>query len=148
MSRSRAKGTRWESAVVDYLRGAGVPHAERRASNGSKDRGDVAGIPGVVIEAKNAATVTLASWLDEAEAERVNDGAAVAVVWHHRRGKGSPGDGYVTMSGATLVRLLTDAGYIQARSPGPSATPASPEQPSSPASNASPPSSPEQPTAA
>jgi len=30
-----------------------------------------------------------------------------------RRGKASPADGYVTMTGATLVRLLTDAGYIR-----------------------------------
>ena len=113
MSASKSKGTRWESAIVEYLRASGVPHAERRALNGTKDRGDVAGIPGVVIEAKNAATVSLGAWLDEAEAERVNDGAAVAVVWHHRRGKRSPASGYVTMSGATLVELLVAAGYIR-----------------------------------
>lgn len=109
---ARAKGTRWESAIVDYLRTNGVPHAERRALNGSQDRGDVAGIPGLVIEGKNTARAELAGWLDEAEAERVNAGAAVAVVWHKRRGRASPGDGFVTMSGATLVRLLADAGYI------------------------------------
>jgi hypothetical protein len=99
---------------VDYLRTVGVPHAERRAGNGAADRGDIAGLPGVVIESKNAKTGTLAAWLDEAEAERINAGADLAVVWHHRRGRASPAQGYVTMSGATLVALLTAAGYIAA----------------------------------
>lgn len=111
---TNAKGTRWETKIVDYLRGAGVPHAERRARNGARDRGDVAGMPGVVVEAKSAARTELAAWLDEAEAERRNDSADIGVVWHHRRGKSSPADAYVTMTGATLVRLLTAAGYIAA----------------------------------
>jgi len=50
MSAARAKGTAWETAIVGYLRGRGAPHAERRALNGSNDRGDIAGIPGLVIE--------------------------------------------------------------------------------------------------
>jgi hypothetical protein len=112
VSRSRAKGTAWESAIVDYLRANGAPHAERRAMNGAKDRGDLAGLPGVVCEAKSAARLELGSWLAEAEAERDNDGAAIGFVWAKRRGKTSAGDGYVIMSGATLVALLKSAGYI------------------------------------
>jgi len=107
------KGPHWEARIVAYLREHGAPHAERRVMGGASDKGDVAGIPGVVIEAKNAAALSLAGWLDEAEAERVNARAELAVVWHHRRGKASPGDGYVTMSGATLVRLLAAAGYTK-----------------------------------
>ena len=118
MSRSRAKGTSWESAIVTYLRANGVPHAERRALNGSRDRGDLAGLPGVVCEAKSAARLELAVWLAEAEAERVNDGADIAFVWHKRRGKTSAADGYVTMTGATLVALLRAAGYIAEQTPG------------------------------
>jgi hypothetical protein len=117
MSASKRKGTAWESAIVDYLRANGVPHAERRAQNGAKDRGDIAGVPGVVFEAKSAARVELGPWLLEAEAERANDGADLAVVWHKRRGKTSAGDAYVTMSGATLVGLLRAAGYIAAPPP-------------------------------
>jgi hypothetical protein len=119
MSASKRKGTSWEGAIVDYLRGTGTPHAERRALGGAKDRGDIAGIPGVVIEAKSAARLELGSWLAEAEAERVNDGAALAVVWHKRRGKTSAGDGYVTMTGATLVQLLAAAGYVARPTDGP-----------------------------
>lgn len=112
MSASKRKGTAWESAIVDYLRANGAPHAERRALAGARDRGDIAGIPGVVVEAKSAARVELAAWLDEAEAERANDHADLAVVWHKRRGKTSPGAGFVTMSGDTLMRLLSAAGYV------------------------------------
>lgn len=112
MSRSRRLGTAWESAIVDYLRANGVPHAERRALAGSKDRGDIAGIPGLVIEGKSVASHTLAVWVDEANAERDNDGAMAGVVWVKRRGRTSPGKGYVVMDGATLLVLLRAAGLI------------------------------------
>lgn len=111
MSRSKAKGTAWETTVCDYLRALGWVHVERRALHGTSDRGDVAGIPGVVIEAKNEKTMALAGWVDEAEQERANDHAEYGVVWHHRRGKASPAAAYVTMSGDTFVRLLSAAGH-------------------------------------
>jgi hypothetical protein len=113
MSASKRKGTTWESAIVQFLRDNGVPHAERRALGGAKDRGDIAGIPGVAIEAKSAARIDLAGWIDEAEAERVNDGADVGVVWIKRRGKTSPGAGFVILTGDQLVQLLAAAGYIE-----------------------------------
>lgn len=112
MSASKRKGTGWETAVVQFLKENGVPHAERRALNGVKDRGDVAGIPGVVIECKNERAVTLAAYADEAMIEAENDGAPIGLAWIKRRGKVSPGAGYVLLDGYTLVRLLTEAGYI------------------------------------
>lgn len=115
MSRSRTKGTAWESALVDYLRANGAPHAERRALNGAKDRGDIAGVPGVVIEAKSAAKVELGVWVDEAETERVNDGAEVGAVWFKRRGYTSPARAYVAMDGETFVHLLAAAGYLASK---------------------------------
>lgn len=110
-NRSKAKGTSAESAIVEYLRNNGFPHTERRALAGSSDRGDIAGIPGVVIESKNCAKQELAAWLDEATAERGNDRADYGVVWHKRRGKGSPGSWFVTLDGATFVRMLQQLGY-------------------------------------
>jgi hypothetical protein len=95
MSAARRKGTTWESAIVAFLRENGVPHAERRALAGAKDRGDVAGIPGVTIEAKSAVRIDLAGWVDETEVERINDGAAVGLCWIKRRGKTSPAAGYI-----------------------------------------------------
>lgn len=107
MSASKGKGTAWETAIARYLADSGFPLAERRALAGAFDQGDIAGVP-VVIEAKNCARTELAAWVDEATSEAVNAGVDVGVVWHHRRGKGSPGEGFVTMSGATFVRLMRD----------------------------------------
>jgi Holliday junction resolvase len=79
MSASKRKGTGWESAVVQYLKENGVTQAERRALTGAKDRGDIAGIPGVVIECKNEARIDLASYANETEQERLNDGARIGI---------------------------------------------------------------------
>jgi hypothetical protein len=110
VNKSKSKGTAWESKIVDYLKPF-WPYVERRTLSGAKDRGDVAGIPGVVIEAKDCRTITLGAWLDEAEVEKVNDRAEVGVVWAKRRGKTDPGCGFVVMSGRQFVELLTAAGY-------------------------------------
>lgn len=117
MSASRRKGTNWESAIVDYLTANGATQTERRALCGTNDRGDIAGIPGLVIEAKNEKRIDLAGYVTEAEQERTNDGARIGLAWVKRRGKTSPGDAYVVMTGANLVRLLTDAGYIREPAP-------------------------------
>lgn len=111
MSASKAKGTRWESAIVGYLRGL-VPHVERRALSGVHDTGDIAGLPGVVIEAKDHREIRLAEFIDEAVREGDRANANVAVAWVKRRGKASPADGYVVMTGTQFVSLLIDAGYI------------------------------------
>lgn len=108
---SKARGTRWESDIVTYLAAHGFPHVERRTLSGAKDRGDIAGIPGVVIEAKSQNRHSFAEWLDEARAETENANADLGIVWAKRRGKGSPGEGYAVMDGRTLVWLLRSAGY-------------------------------------
>ena len=108
MSASKRKGTAAETAIVTYLRTMGFTHVERRALNGTQDRGDIAGIPGVVIEAKNCARQELAAWVQEAELERDNDNASLGAVWHKRRGKGHPADWFVTMSGQQFVTLLRE----------------------------------------
>jgi len=112
MSAGKQKGTRHESAIVTYLRSHGFPWADRVPLSGHHDRGDVTLGPGSpVIEAKNQARHSFAEWLDEATTEARNASAPFGVVWAHRRGKGSPGDGYVVMTGATFTDLLHAAGY-------------------------------------
>jgi hypothetical protein len=112
MSASKAKGTRHESAIVQFLREHGFTYADRVPLSGTKDRGDVTVGPGSpVIEAKNQARHSLAEWLDEANAEAVNARAPFGVVWAKRRGKGCVGDGYVVMDGHTFALLLREAGY-------------------------------------
>jgi Holliday junction resolvase len=108
MSQAKTKGTAAETAVIMYLRDHGFPDAERRALNGTQDRGDVAGVAGVCIEVKNQREFDLAQWLDEALREGRMAKAPVTVVWHKRRNKGSAGEWYVTMTGEQFTRLIHD----------------------------------------
>lgn len=108
MSRSKAKGTAAETAVVRFLQAAGFVQAERRTLGGTLDRGDIAGVPGVVVEVKNCARQELGAWVAEAERERDNDRASLGVVWHKRRGTTDPGRWFVTMSGAQFAALLRE----------------------------------------
>jgi hypothetical protein len=111
MSANKRKGTAWESSIVAFLREKGFTYAERRALSGALDKGDLAGVPGLVVEAKHVSRTDLSGWLDEAEQERDNAKADVGVVWMKRRGYTSPGRAYVVMSGDDLVWLLKAAGY-------------------------------------
>ena len=112
MTRSRATakqaGTAWETAIVRTLIEHGWPHAERRRLSGQYDRGDIAGIPGIVIEAKNTNRLELAAAVNEANVEALNANAHVGVAWFKRKGKTSPLDGYVVMSGDNFLRLLQE----------------------------------------
>lgn len=107
MSASRAKGTRFESLVVDYLRAHGYPHAERRALRGARDGGDIAGIPGWAIEAKACKQIDLAGWCDESERARRNTLTRYAAVVAKRRMR-PVGDAYVVMTLDQFVALLND----------------------------------------
>lgn len=115
MPRNRASakkaGTEWESEICRTLVEAGWLHAERRRLGGQYDKGDVAGIPGIVIEAKNEKTINLATSLNEAHVEKTNANAKHAVAWLKRRGRKSALGGYVVMDGDTFINLLKEAGY-------------------------------------
>lgn len=110
-NRNGQKGTAWESEIVRVLKEAGWPYVERRRLAGRYDRGDIAGIPGVVIEAKSAKKFDLSGWLDEATEERDNDNADFGVAWFKRVRKASAADGFVLMDGRTFMWLLTSAEY-------------------------------------
>jgi Holliday junction resolvase len=71
MTKSKARGTAAEREVVKYLQNW-WPAAERRALSGNKDKGDVAGIPGVVVEVKAAQRQELAAWKRETWIEMGN----------------------------------------------------------------------------
>ena len=53
-NKNKKAGTAWETLLCEYAREHGYPYAERRAQGGKNDRGDIAGIPGVVIEGAEA----------------------------------------------------------------------------------------------
>lgn len=111
MSKSKQKGTAAETAVVNWLIEKGRKHVERRSLNGSNDRGDIAGIPCVVLEVKNHATMKLPEWLRELDAEIINDRANTGVVIHKRRGTTNVGEWYATMTVEIWHKLLEEAGY-------------------------------------
>lgn len=85
---------------------------ERRALTGAKDRGDITGVRTVygrrvVVEVKDyGGRLEPGPWLNEAERERQNDGAAVGVVVAKRRGTTNPADQFALMRLADLAVLL------------------------------------------
>jgi len=111
MSKSKQKGTAAETAVVNWLLSKGRKQVERRSLNGSNDRGDIAGIPTVVIEVKNCVKVELSAWLKELEAEMINDKADAGVVIHKKKGTQDVGLWYATMPVNMWFKLLEEAGY-------------------------------------
>lgn len=109
---ARKAGTTFERIIADYLNEHVDDRIDRRPRMGSKDRGDIAGVRTfkgrrVVIECKDVATLSLGTWYTEADRERGNDDADVAIVIHKRVRKGQAADQWVTMTLADLVVLLT-----------------------------------------
>lgn len=113
-NRATAKkaGTSFERLVADYLAWYFDDNRiDRRVKTGSKDKGDIAGVRtirggDVVIECKNTSRDNLPLWIREAEVERGNADAALAVVAHKRHGSAKPEDQYVSMTLATFALLL------------------------------------------
>lgn len=110
---AKNRGTAWESAIVTYLIQEGWLNTERRALSGGQDKGDISGIPGVMIEAKNAKALTLGTWIKEVITQTLNARAEIGVAWIKRRGHSSPGEAYVVMTGATFAYLLKCAGWAR-----------------------------------
>lgn len=113
MNKPKAIGTRAEAAVAAFLRANGFPHAERRALRGTLDAGDITGCPGLCIEvkggdaARNASDALIEAWLAEAETERINARANVALLVIQRRGVGPANAGrwWALMHLDTLRRI-------------------------------------------
>jgi hypothetical protein len=112
MSRQRAKGTRLERAVADYLAAAlNDDRVDRMPLHGKGDRGDIAGVRTVMgervtVEVKNTARLNLGVWINEVQAEKGNNDSACGVVVHKRHGKGAPGEQLVTMRLEDFAVLL------------------------------------------
>lgn len=108
MNKNKRKGTQAEVDVVAWLRESGFPRVERRALAGKNDRGDIAGIDGVVIEVKNRADMPLSEYMHELEIEMKNDNAWTGVVIHKRRGARIY-NAYATMPAHVWLELLKRA---------------------------------------
>lgn len=106
MSKEKAKGTRFETRVADWLSertGCGVT---RRALSGSRDRGDLVGLRlnGLVccVECKDCRDERLAEWREQTEVERGNSDADVGLLVMHRKGRGEK------RFGETWVELVAE----------------------------------------
>jgi Holliday junction resolvase len=116
---NKAKGSRWERELEDYLNACGV-HARRLPRAGAKDIGDVSITVGdfvIVVEAKNVKTADMADFLRQADVESDHYEAkygvpTVPVVVTKTRQKGA-GEGRVTMTVDTLLDLLRLAGAVR-----------------------------------
>lgn len=119
MSRQKQKGTAFESAIVEYLQDKLCDDTiERRALNGTCDRGDISGVTfcgnRMVLECKNEKSMRLAEYVREAEAEAKNDNAFYYAVIHKKHGTGistfqTVGQQYVTMPLHMLTNMIYDA---------------------------------------
>jgi len=108
---NKVKGSRAERSVADYLLEHGI-NADRIPAGATLDRGDL-WIPSPAfptIDVKDHATPQLAAWVDRSKEQAANAGRTSGVVWHKRRGKSSPADWYVTMSGSSFVGLIRGFG--------------------------------------
>lgn len=104
---SKAKGTRWESAVVAYLHSIGLDEARRQVQAGAKDIGDIGGLPGFILEAKDAARLEFSEWVRQARREADNAGVPYGAVVAKRR-RAAVEDAYAVMDLETLGRLLLE----------------------------------------
>ena len=108
---SKRKGSAWELAIAKYLVEAGWKFAERRLAGSTLDKGDIYGIIGCVIEAKNEKRIDLAGYLKELETEIANAKAATGVVMLKKRGTTDVGEAYAVMPIRRWVELMKEAGY-------------------------------------
>ena len=115
---SKAKGRFWENKIVECLVSAGWLFSERRRLAGIADKGDIAGIPHVVIEAKSAKTYSLPAWMKETRIERDNAKADIGALWIKANGHTSALEGMVLLPPEDFLFLLKKAGYGPVPFPG------------------------------
>jgi hypothetical protein len=83
----KIRGTRWESAVRDFLTANGLP-VFRPALHGSADKGDLFGIAGWTIQCRDTAKIDLAGAMDDARTQAANAKTPAFVAIVKRRHKG------------------------------------------------------------
>lgn len=104
MSKSKQKGTAWETAVVRYLQEHGH-EVERRALGGVNDKGDIAGLKNWTLECKDEKSISLSTYMNEAETEAINAGTEFFAAIVKRRMKGVS-EGYVVLPLRVFVNVL------------------------------------------
>ena len=107
-SPQKRKGSAAELAVAKWLNRLGWTQAERSRAGWTDDRGDIDGMPGVVIEVKNCKTLSIPAWLRELEVEMKNAKAWTGTVIAKRKGSTDPADWYAIMPASVWAELLLE----------------------------------------
>ena len=105
MSKSRAKGTVYEVEVRDWLKKI-FPDIERAPF--SSPSGDFINFP-IILEAKNQKSMTLSTWIDQAE--RSGERATLPYAVVHKRARKNVSKSYVSLP---LDQLIPAARAIMA----------------------------------
>jgi hypothetical protein len=105
------KGTKLETAAVNWLREHGWQWARRIVKEGQRDKGDVTlgdGIP-VTIECKNEKAMNISQAQRELKDEMANAGHQWGFAIHKKRGTTDVGEYYAVLPVAVLLDILDAA---------------------------------------
>ena len=105
-SPQKRKGSAAELAVAKWLRKLGWIHAARSRAGWQDDRGDIEGLPGIVIEVKNEKRIDIPGYLRELEVEMANAQAWTGTVIVKRRGSMNVDDWYAVMPAKVWGELM------------------------------------------
>jgi hypothetical protein len=104
-SKPKRAGAAYEAAVRDYLQAHGFPQCERPALWGRRDRGDLLGVDGFVVQVRNTNRIDLAGAVDDAKVQAGNNGSGWPVAIVKRKGRGVGGS-YVVMELETWAEMV------------------------------------------
>lgn len=105
-NKNKIKGSQYERDIVKALQEDGFPSVERMYGAGRQDdKGDIRGLEGWTIEAKNQAKIDLPTFLAELKTEMENAENDLGAVLIKKR-NASTRDSYVVMSWEILINLL------------------------------------------
>jgi hypothetical protein len=104
---NKAKGTRWEVSVADYLRAGGFTEAFRLAPGGFLDAGDIGGIRDFAFECRDKNAFELSNNVKDANDRAIKKNCSYGAAVLKKRGDNVE-NGYVVLDIKTFVRLLQE----------------------------------------
>jgi len=118
MSKAKQKGTLAETAVAEFLKQT-FPAVERRTLAGKNDKGDIAGVPGCVVEVKNQRSYKIHEWMKETETERLNADAELGILVIKPNGVGvaNVSQWWAVVSLETITKLVEELSAKRLQSP-------------------------------
>ena len=118
-NKHKAKGTSFETAIVNYLKENLFLNVRRTALAGENDAGDIHGINQrlspveVAIQCKNQKSFKLSEWLNATveQAARLKEAYPLLVVKRPGKGASALGESYAIMRLEDMLKLLKDAEF-------------------------------------